>query len=228
MMQRYSNKQLKLSLLVAFMFAVMALSAQMDMETESGIHEQDVAIENDNYRYFRDIVLERGLYMAMINKPNSELSDGRITSLYGSYFIKHWLGFRSGASLIMDLKDDSPYLKVPCLIAVRTPRIRIELHDAETFSEYLTNLFLLFIPARFECNLGPSFGYVWNNRPAFAFSIDGNLRMGFQFWRIGLHGNMGFNYLWTKNFKGQESFGLRKYVRPYWYANMSFGMSFRM
>jgi hypothetical protein len=178
---------------------------------------------DDNKLYYQDIVAEYGLYTAIA--ANSSLSDGFVTSLYSGYFLTHWFGVRPGVSVIMDLTDNSPYLKIPCLFAVRSPIVRTTIAEADTFREHLFNLFLHILPMRYEFNIGPSLGYVWNNRRRFASSIDMNLRMEFQIWRIGIHGNMGVNCLWTKNFIDRDR--MAKNVRQAWYANFSIGASFR-
>jgi hypothetical protein len=214
-MQRSENKLLKAGLITLFMCFGMLINAQTEFEIE------EPYIDNDNKLYFQDIVAEYGLYTTT---ALNSLPDGYITSLYSGYFLTHRFGFRSGASLIMDLKNGSPYIKIPCLVAIRTPTVRLAIPEPETFKEFLLNLFLLILPTRFEFNAGPSFGYVWNNQRNFASSIDINLRMGFQFWRIGIHGNMGANYLWTKNFIDK---GSKKSFRPDWFANLSLGVSFR-
>jgi hypothetical protein len=221
MIQKYGNEQLKAGLFALLMSLGILIQAQTEFEITKS------AVDNDNRLYFQDIAIENGLYTALVS--DGILSDGIVTSLYSGYFLNHWLGARSGVSLIMDLKDDSPYIKIPCLIALRTPKFRLSTYDSETFNDFLLNLFLSIIPTRFEVNAGPSFGYVLNNRRNFASSIDFNLRIGFQIWRIGIYGNMGANYLWTKNFveRSNYSTGVNKRIRPVWYANLSGGLSFR-
>jgi hypothetical protein len=194
----------------------MAAQAQTEFEIE------EPYIDNDNKLYYQDIVAEYGLYTDMA--VNSSLSDGFVTSVYSGYFLTHWFGVRPGVSMIMDL-NNSPYLKIPCLFAVRSPLVRTTIAEPETFREFLFNFFLYILPTRYELNIGPSLGYVWNNRRHFASSIDMNLRMGFQIWQIGIHGNMGFNYLWTKNFINKDE--IAKNARQAWYVNLSIGASFR-
>jgi hypothetical protein len=216
MMQISENKLLRAGLITLFMCFGLLTNAQTEFEIE------EPYIDNDNKLYFQDIVSEYGSYTA--TTLNSSLSDGYIVSFYGGYFLTHWFGFRSGASLIMDLNDNYPYIKIPCLFAIRTPTIHLSIAEPESFKEFLLGLFLYILPSRFELNVGPSLGYVWNNQRSLASSIDINLRMGFQFWRIGIHGNMGANYLWTKNFIDRDS---KKLSRPAWFANLSLGASFR-
>jgi hypothetical protein len=90
----------------------------------------------------------------------------------------------------------------------------------------LKTLILLLIPVRGEINIGPSFGYAWDARRNFASSLDANFRMGFQFWRIVINGNLGINYLWTKNFVDTAPYN-RHSVTPVWFVNLSAGASFR-
>ncbi|MDR1896900.1 MAG: hypothetical protein LBR10_08935 [Prevotellaceae bacterium] len=194
------------------------LSLQAQTNAEHKRH-----IDNYNRRYYQDIVLERGLY---IPTTDNSMSEGYITSLYSGYFITHNLGFRSGVSMITDLNNGSPYLKLPVLFTLRSPTLHISYHrDDETFGEYLRHLILYLLPTRYEINLGPSLGYVWNNRRNFAASLDLNIRAGFQFWRIGLYGNMGINYLLTKNFVNRDIIPRGK-SRPGWFGNLSLGASF--
>jgi hypothetical protein len=212
MMQKNAKKWIKTGLFVLFICFGAPVQAQM------------YNIENDNWRYFYDIAIERGLYTA--TTVNSNFSDGRITSIYGSYYFTHNRGIRSGISLITDLKD-SPYLKIPFLFAFRTPTFHFSNWEAETFRESLRNLFLSLMPTRCEINTGPSLGYVWNSQRNFASSIDLNLRMGFQFWRIGINGNMGVNYLWTRNFVTKKTKKVKGRSDNAWFVNLSIGMSFR-
>ncbi|MDR1594817.1 MAG: hypothetical protein LBS43_10120 [Prevotellaceae bacterium] len=221
MMKKYGKGRIKAVFLALFMCFGMFVQAQMELQAELDI-DKEHDIENDNRLYFHDIALERGVYFD--TRMNSDLSDGFVTSLYGSHFLTHNLGVRSGISLITYLKDDSPYLKIPCLFAFRTPTFHFSNWEAESFGEFLFNLFLAIIPTRCEVNLGPSIGYVWNNQRNFASSIDGNLRLGFQIWRIGINGNMGVNCLWTRNFIDKDSINR---FRPAWFVGFSGGVSFR-
>jgi hypothetical protein len=198
------------------MFVCFGVKSQTQME----FNIEKPYTDDDNKLYYQDIVAEYGLYTGA-----GSLSEGFVTSLYSGYFLTHWFGVRPGVSVIMDLDDNSPYLKIPCLFAVRSPMARWTIAEVETFREFLLNLFLYIIPMRYEFNIGPSLGYVWNNQRHFASSIDMNLRMGFQIWRIGIHWNMGFNYLWTKNFIDINR--IKQSDRQAWYANLSIGASFR-
>jgi hypothetical protein len=219
MMQRSENKLLRKGLLVLFICFGLSAKAQMEFEVE------EPHIENDNKLYLQDIVAEYGSYST--TALNSDISEGYITSLYSGYFLTHWYGLRSGASLIMDLKNNSPYIKIPCLFALRTPRLQLFIAEPESFKEFLISIFLHII-TRFELNVGPSLGYVWNNQRNFASSVDANLRMGFQVWRIGIHGNIGANYLWTRNFLDRDyDKGYKRLFRPAWFVNLSFGASFK-
>jgi hypothetical protein len=199
----------------------MFAQAQTQAETVNEWY-QERYLDDDNWLYFRDIALERGMYMA--TGPSDDLSDGRITSLYGSFFLNNILGFRSGASLITDFEDT--FLKIPCLFALRSPTFSGPNLESQNFGEFFRNLILYIIPKRCEINLGPALGYVWNNPRRWAFSIDGNFRLGLQFWRIGINGNIGVNYLLTKNFVDRD-FLSAKTVRPAWFVNLSGGVSFR-
>jgi hypothetical protein len=224
MMQKCGKERLKVGLFTLFLCLGIFVQAQTRIVNELDIdNEHD--INNDNRWYFHDIALERGLYTA--TQSNGNMSDGRITSFYGSYFLTHNLGIRSGISLITDLTNNSPYVKIPCLFAIRSRTFHILTPKAESFGEFLGNLFLAIIPSRYEINLGPSFGYVWNNQRNFASSIDLNFRMGFQIWRIGINGNMGINYLWTKNFVDKEFVMVNRQFRHAWFANLSLGVLFR-
>jgi hypothetical protein len=216
MMQKRGNERIKTVLFALFMCLGILVHAQTEEETEP-------YIDNDNKLYFYDVLLERGTYTT--TALNSNLSEGLITSVYGGYFLTHWFGVRPGVSLITDLKNNSPYLKIPCLFAVRSNTTHIYL-EHETFQEFLLSLFLYIMPTRFEFNLGPSLGYVWNNPRHLAVSIDGNLRMGFQFWRIGIHGDLGVNYLCTKNFV-EKILYVNQPIRPAWFFSFSAGASFR-
>jgi hypothetical protein len=220
MMQKCGKEQIKAVFFAFFMCFGMLVQAQTEVVDELDL-DTEHNILDDNRRFFHDIALERGLYAATV--MNGSLSDGRITSLYGSYFLTHNLGIRSGISLITDL-NNSPYVKIPCLFAFRSPKFHFSNNEPENFRQFLGTLFLMIIPVCFEANLGPSFGYVWNNQRSLASSLDFNCRLGFQFWRIGINGNMGVNYLWTKNFVDKET---AKRLRHAWFANLSIGASFR-
>lgn len=224
MLQKYEKEGIKAGLLILFMCFGMLAHARKD--TVNTWYKERY-MDNDNWLYFQDIALERGLYTATVSSDN--LSDGLITSLYGSYFLNNIFGFRSGVSLITDLNSDSPYLKIPCLFAIRSRTFRISYDESDNFRDFWRNLFwniMSAIPARFEINMGPSLGYIWDNQRSLAFSIDGNLRMGLQFWRIGIYGNMGLSYLCTKNFV-DGNFMAKKRIRPAMFANISGGVSFR-
>jgi hypothetical protein len=216
MMKKYRKKQIITGLLALFMCSGMMASAQTEMENERYIN-------NDNWRYFKDIALESGLYASTSGVNN--MTDGSITSLYGSYFPVHNMGFRSGVSYIMDI-NHSDYVKIPLLFAIRSRTFHFSHTEYETFWETLRDLILCIMPARCEVNTGPSLGYVHNAQRKFAASLDLNLRIGFQFWRIGINGNMGINYLLTKNFVDKKTVN-RQSSRPAWFANLSIGGSFR-
>jgi hypothetical protein len=211
-------KQIKVGLIILFTCLGAFLKAQTN-----GLEITEPYRDNDNRRYFQDVSCEIGFYSA---NTTGDLSDGFIANISSGYFFNPWFGMRPGVSVITDLDDYSPYVKIPCLIAFRTPTTRLTIREPETIKEGLINLFLLLLPTRFEFNIGPSLGYAINNQHRFASSIDANLRMGFQFWRIGINGNMGLNYLWTKNFV-ERDFIRNKRIRPAWYGNLSVGMSFR-
>jgi hypothetical protein len=218
MLKKCRKKRVKAGLL-ALLLICSGVTVQAQAEAESNRYA-----DNDNRWYFQDVAIEGGLYTP--TERNSSIPDGHITSLYGSYFLTHNLGFRSGASLIMDI-EDSPYVKIPCLLAFRSKTLRLQpRYQPEDFKELLQDVILYIIPTRYEINLGPSFGYVWHNRRNFAVSADANFRMGFQFWRIGVNGNMGISYLLTKNFANREPFSDQPF-RPVWFANLSVGASFR-
>jgi hypothetical protein len=208
------RKRIKTVLLALFICYGAGVQAQTETEGKR-------YIDNDNWWYFQDIALEHGAYVSTIS--DHSMSDASITSLYGSYFLTHNAGFRSGISLIV---DESHYLKIPFLFALRTGTLRLSAGKSENLGEFLKSLIFLIIPARGEINIGPSLGYAWNARRNFASSIDANLRLGFQIWRIGINGNMGINYLWTNNFAGKKPHG-RKSIDPVWFVNLSAGLSFR-
>jgi hypothetical protein len=222
MLQKGEKEGVRAGLFTLFLCFGLFAQAQTDKENEWYSNHY---MNNDNWIYFRDIALERGLYMATV--PIDDLSDGRITSLHGSYFLNNIFGFRSGVSLITDLNDDSPYLKIPFLLALRSRTFQTSVVESETFKEFIRNLIWYIIPKRCEINMGPSLGYIWNNKPDWAYSIDSNFRIGFQFGRIGLNGNIGVNYLLSKNFIGSY-FIYAKRSRPVWYVNLSAGFSFRL
>lgn len=203
-----------LSLSVLFMCYGVLVQAQQETLYERYMND-------DNWTYLYDVMIERGLYASTTS--NSNMSDGRITSLYGGCFLTHCMGFRSGISYITGLKD-ARYMKIPCLFALRTRTVRMPEIETERFGDFLKNLFLSFIPVRYEVNFGPSVGYIWDERNSFASSIDFNFRMGFKFWRVVINGNMGVNYLWTKNFASRRTVGRFRHI---WFANLSTGASFR-
>jgi hypothetical protein len=218
MMQKRRNRQVKAGIIILFICLGMIGKAQTN-----GFEIVEPYGDDDNKWYFQDISFEAGSY---IPTTIGDLSTGFITNLSSGYYFNHWFGVRSGVSVITDLDDYSSYMKIPCLITFRTPTVRLETLEVGTLRDGLVNLFLLFLPTRFEFNIGPSLGYVRNAQHRFASSIDANLRMGFQFWRIVIHGNMGVNYLWTKNFVDRDIIRGKR-SRPAWYANLSVGASFR-
>ncbi len=201
---------------------------------------------NDNWRYFRDIGVEYGIY---IPTEYNNLSNGSITNLHGGYFFNDKLGFRSGITLITGMEGSGNYWKIPFLFSVRTKTFNIEWNsDAEydNASDLLFNFLLFILPNSYELNIGPSLGYMTpknsityitqggaefseiykiNNR--FASSIDANLRLSFQLGKICLNGNMGINYLLTKNYDYHFFIPDDTAQKPTWFVNLSVGVSYR-
>jgi hypothetical protein len=204
--------------------------------------------ENDNWDYFYDIALGGGLY---ISTDDNSFPPGTVISLSGSYFLNDKIGFRSGVSYITQLEGSNEYLKIPLLVAFRTASFRYDWLDQtepENLGEFFTHFLLTIIPTRFEINAGPSLGYMTPNpvstytyqigkevlletseiNQRFASSLEANFRISYQIWRICLTGNLGINYLWTKNYNHQVFRPTENSnTKPSWFANLSFGGSFR-
>jgi hypothetical protein len=202
------------------LFVVFHLFSQAQTNTTGKLYIDDI-----NRIYFQDIDLTYGACIA----PKSSNIYGSVTNLSGSYFINRTIGFRSGVSLIMDMNNDT-YLKMPALFAVRWKSVTstsdsrmVEYHN---FQDFFLNLFLNLFPHHYEVNIGNSLGYVFNSKYHFASSLDANFRMTYMIWRIGLNGNLGVNYLWTRNFVDKDNL-VRKQFRPGWFVNLSAGLSFR-
>jgi hypothetical protein len=172
-------------------------------------------------------------------------------SLHGSHFFNDKLGFRSGISFISEMDGSSMYLKIPLLFSFRTGAVSFsENNDVEfeSFQEILIDFLLNALPKRFEFNIGPSLGYMqprtdstrisldggeWmlaetiETRHRFASTLDANMRMTYQIWRIGLNINVGISYLWTKNSRRHTYYPINSQSQPSWFANLGIGASFR-
>jgi hypothetical protein len=200
------------------LFLVFHLFSQAQTNTDGKRYLDDI-----NRIYFQDIDLTYGACIA----PTSSNMYGSVTSLSGSYFLTRTIGFRSGVSLIMDMNSDT-YLKMPALFAVRWKSVTSDSHMVEyhDFSNFFLNLVLNLFPHHYEVNIGNSLGYVFNSKYHFASSLDANFRMTYMIWRIGLNGNLGVNYLLTRNFVDNDNLARKKF-RPGWFVNLSAGLSFR-
>ena len=198
--------------------------------------------DNDNLKYHYDIGFESGLYGSL---DFNGFQPGTIHTLHGSYFFRENFGFRSGISLISEI-GGSDYYKIPVLFSARTKTFNRYWNitsDNGLLHDFFLNVFLSLLPTRFEVNIGPSLGYIphYNSRAHYydfgrkvyydsfndfsiASSLDTNLRLSFQFWRICVNGNVGFNYLWTKNYNVYQ---LSENIKPSWFTNTSIGVSFR-
>jgi hypothetical protein len=214
--------------------------------------------ENDNWRYFKDIGIERGTFTPM-SKFN--LSSGSALTITGSYFYNDKFGFRSGVSSIDGLAGGANYWRVPILFAFRTRTFTADydLNQHDMYEDYsfstsltrgLVGFFLSLLPTRFEMNAGASFGGIspyhskgYSMLPngnyihtktidisqRFASTLDANMRIGFQFWRICVNGNLGVSYLLTQNINYYDihpNLGEEK-SNPSWLGNVGVGASFR-
>ena len=205
---------------------------------------QMIDFENDNLRYFHDIAFDSGKY----TPTDGSFSSGTMTSFSGSYFWNKEFGIRIGVSLITDLDGSDKYFKVPVLFSFRTRTFRwLFDHEAETWRGALLEILLSLLPTRFEFNIGPSFGHITPQKSAhytiengkeilrqtsdanyrFAASIDANIRIGFQFWRVCVNGNIGCNYLFTNNFDYRIHHPYKEKINSLWFLNASAGLSFR-
>ena len=229
-------------------FAVVMLLLALPIQNANAQMIDSNNDDNDNWLYFYDIAIEKGSYISM-SSENDFVSDAKIISILGSYFWTDKFGFRSGFSYIDGIYGSERYCKVPLLFSFRTRTFRWLLFDdeIESLQETLLKLLLLIVPTRFELNIGPSFGYITPNkyvhyttargnkvlsqtadlRSRFASSIDANARLSFQFWRICLNGNIGFNYLLTNNFDYRIHHPYKEKVNSSWFVNVSAGLSFR-
>jgi hypothetical protein len=233
------SKKIRLAV-IAFLLILPIQSANAQM-----IHSDN---DNDNFRYFYDIAVDVGSYMPMNATAMSSFSDGSVISLSGSYYYNDKFGFRSGISYISGLYGCDKYLKVPFLFSFRTRTFHWLIdRESDNLRELLLDLLLLLLPTRFELNVGPSLGYInpskyayYTNirgndvlvqtadiRSRFASSIDANARVTFQFWRICINGNIGFNYLLTNNFDYRIYSPNTEKVNASWFLNASAGLSFR-
>jgi len=197
-------------------------------------YEYDID-DNDNWKYFYDIGIEGGRY---ISTDNNIFNFNFFTTLTGSYFFSDKLGFRSGVSFISGMEGSDSYWKVPILFSIRSKTSQ-------------RGGGVVIGAARTEFNIGTSLGYIspkesityrsQNGREVsvitntvtskFASSLDANVRLSFQFWRICLNGNMGINYLWTRNYN-QHTFyhyapNSEENIYPSWFWDVKVGASFR-
>lgn len=210
------------------------------------INAQDVeADDNDNWKYFYDIAVESGTY---VSAPLSR--DNFIVTLSGSYYWSSKYGVRSGISLITEANSNAKYIKVPVLLAFRTRTFTGGFdpdYDYDNFGSTLAHFILSLLPTRFEFNIGISLGYITpetysayttvngekvmfeslNIHNPFAASLDANGRISFQFWRICVNGNLGINYLFTKNYNYRLYSPNEERYRPPWFINASLGFAFR-
>ena len=199
--------------------------------------------ENDNYRFFYDIGIERGL---MIPIDGISLTEGTTFSITGSWFYQPSFGFRSGLTLINGFGANSSYShwRVPILFAFRTRTFTNDFGDWRSHPDYwslsfcerlwrgTTNFFLSLLPTRFEINAGTSLGAfsptdtgVSDISRRFASTLDANARLSFQFWRICVNGNFGISYLLTRNVYSVNWHN--EATRPAWFGNVGFGATFR-
>jgi hypothetical protein len=234
--------QTKLRIIILFISICLNLQAQ-----ES---KRDYDTENDNWTYFYDIAVENGVYNSIGHHEN-----GSMFSASGSYFYNDKFGFRSGISLITGMEASDKYWKMPVLFAFRTKTFKTDWGEPFGYSddigyfflETLTNVLVRILPTRFEFNAGPSFGYLTpeysstytyqgdqlilaksvDARSRFASSLDANMRMSFQFWRICLNVNMGSNWLWTRNYEYTQYLPAKRTEKPSWFLNFGAGASFR-
>jgi hypothetical protein len=232
-------KQNKLRIIILFFCIALTLQAQ-DPNTE----------KNDNWKYFYDIAVESGIYNSIGYHEN-----GSILSVSGSYFYNDKFGFRSGVSLITGMEGSDKYWKIPMLFAFRTKTFKTDWDETFGYSDdinyifldILTNVLVRVLPTRFEFNAGPSFGYLMpeysptyihqgdqlivsksiNAHSHFASSLDANMRMSFQFWRICLNVNLGANWLWTRNYEYMQYLPVQRTDKPAWFLNFGAGASFR-
>jgi len=203
--------------------------------------------DNDNWKYFYDIGFESGLYSSTNAGGNPS---GSINTLTGSYFLSDKLGFRSGISLISEMDGSNYYWKIPLLFSFRTKTfsgVFYNIEDIESFKDFFVSFLLYLLPTRFEFNVGTSLGYISPNdsqtdsyrngervhvessivNREFASSLDANFRLSYQIWRICLNGNLGINYLWTRNFNHYDGPWGNVKTNPSWFGNLSAGISFR-
>lgn len=246
-------KQKKIILLWIFLSFYLFLQAQQtvlyDSKQGEEFNQKVKAVEvNDNWRYFHDIAIENGLYIPTNEKT---MSSGSIMSLHGSYFFTDKFGFRSGLSLISGMDGSDKYLKIPLLFSFRTEAVSFAGGndiEFESFREALINFLINVVPKRFEFNAGFSLGYMTPKADSthifndggklmlaktfeasrrFASSLDANMRMSYQIWRIGLNINIGINYLWTKNYNHHDYYPINSQSQPSLFANLGIGASFR-
>ncbi len=203
--------------------------------------------DNSDRKFFYDLGLETGLYVSTTDR---DWPSGSILSFHGGYYWNDRFGVRSGLSFISGLEGSDRYYKVPLLFSFRIGPYQKEWDDRDeydNFGELLFAFLLHFLPTSLEVNAGTSFGsispdlseiYTINNKGKeilserswvsreFASSLDANLRLSFRFWRINLTGNMGINYLYTKNFHHTLYVPEETRNRPCWFANLGLGASF--
>ncbi|MDR0332921.1 MAG: hypothetical protein LBI15_05600 [Dysgonamonadaceae bacterium] len=234
----------KVRIIVFCVFAVITM-----ITAKAQIHTAPDS-ENDNWRYFKDIGIERGTFIPM-SKFN--LSSGNALTITGSYFYSDKWGFRSGVSFIDGLAGGANYWRVPILFAFRTRTFTADYDLNDMYEDYsfsgsltrgLIGFFFSLLPTRFEMNAGASFGgispyhskgyssngsHITDISRTFASTLDANMRIGFQFWRICVNGNFGISYLLTQNINYYDihpNLGEEK-SNPSWLGNMGVGASFR-
>ena len=210
---------------------------------------QMIEPENDSWKYFHDITLEIGSYITM-SSVEDFFSDATVFSLSGSYYWDNKFGIRSGISCIMGVDGSDKYFKLPVLFSFRTRTFTSNWepdYEYENFGSMLLHFLFNILPTRFELNIGVSLGYMTPEsyvvhriidekkvlsqtadiRSPFASSIDTNVRLSFQFGRVGIPVNFGMNYLLTGNYDYRLYYPREEKIRSLWFANLSVGLSYR-
>lgn len=214
-------------LIFIFMYSCLSLQAQKPEINRNNC---------EKWKYLNDVALEAGKFFTA---DNNEYFDGSTVSLSTGYFPNAVAGFRSGISCITGIYGSEIYLKAPLLFALRTGHVLhdwLDVYGRDVYSlDFLfANILYALIPTALEFNAGTSLGYITPDSEIskvsltrrFASSLDLNLRINYQIWRFCLTGNMGVNYLWTKNYRYKPVFPHETAI-PVWFVNISAGCSFR-
>ena len=213
--------------------------------------------DNDNFRFFYDIGIERGEMFSLNSLNISSGAIFSITGSWfytPTFGFRSGLSYISGLTgsdsywrvpILFAIRSRTITGDFFDMLSSSRP-----LSWGETLrTSILAGIFSL-LPTRLELNAGTSLGILsphssnvyfhfpngdWSRIQTvdvsrrFASTLDINGRLGFQFWRICVNGNLGISYLLTRNVHHTiiSPYLNEGTTRPSWFGNASFGATFR-